>query len=95
MHDSGKISRTNQKIMQNEKKQDQDKVPNVEKEGWNVKELAEESTNEMPDETLRGVLRGDAKPDNADEKDIVGATDPNDTPRGREDNKNEETRSDS
>lgn len=59
--------------------------PEVEREEWNAETLADESVNQMPDESLRQILRGDeSDKDNSDDKDIVGASDSADTPEGRE-----------
>ena len=42
-----------------QKKQDIDEVPNVEKEGWNAKKLAEEAVNEEPDDIVQKIEEGD------------------------------------
>ncbi len=78
--------------MQSETKNDQEKVPNVNRQGWNVQEVAEESVNQSSDEITRQVLRGDEAKGDADERDIVGGVDSNDTPHGREEAKKNETR---
>ncbi|MCY7374392.1 MAG: hypothetical protein LH472_00255 [Pyrinomonadaceae bacterium] len=81
--------------MQSETKQNQEKVPNVNQEGWNIAQVAEESTNKPSDEMVREVLRGDESKGDADERDVVGSVDSNETPQGREEAKKDETRSDS
>lgn len=68
-------------------KQDKDKVPNTNRQSWNARDLAEESSNEEPDETLRKVLRGNEKQGNPDERDVAGAADSDETPQGREESK--------
>ena len=68
-------------------KQDEEKVPNVKRENWSAQELAEQSANQEPDETLRKVLRGDESKGNPDNRDVVGAVNSDETPHGREENK--------
>lgn len=80
--------------MPTEQKQESEKMPEVEREDWNIKEIAEESTNKPADETLREVLRGDESRGDADERDVVGGSDSDDTPQGREEAK-KDTESDS
>ncbi len=80
--------------MQNETKNDQEKVPDVNRQGWNVEEVSEESVNKPSDEITREVLRGDETKGDADDRDVVGGVDSNDTPQGREEAKKDETRSD-
>lgn len=81
--------------MNGEPKQNQDKTSNVNREDWNVDELNAESTNKPADETMREVLRGDATKGNADERDVAGSVDSDETPQGREEAKNQETQYDS
>lgn len=57
---------------------------NAEREEWNAEKISEESTNLSPDEIQRQVLRGDETEGNADDRDIVGGADSNETPQGRE-----------
>lgn len=78
--------------MQNETKNDQEKVPDVNRQGWNVEEVSEESVNKSSDEITREVLRGDETEGDADERDIAGAVDSDETPQGREEAKKEETK---
>ena len=70
--------------MQNDKKEN---VPNVEKQGWESREIAEEASNQQSDEITREILRGDETQGNPDERDIVGSVDSEDTPHGREEQK--------
>lgn len=71
--------------------EDKEDVPNIEREGWETKEVAEEGVNESPDDVVRKVLRnGDDDKGDADDKDIAGSTDFEDTPQGREENKKDE-----
>ncbi len=62
--------------------------PKVERDEWNAEALAEESVNQMPDESLRQILRGDetSKVD-SDDADLVGGSQTIDTPQGREEAK--------
>ncbi len=80
--------------MNNETKQDWEKIPGVNREGWDIEQLANESTNKPSDEMLREVLRGDKTKDNADGRDVVGGVDSDETPHGREETKKDETRND-
>ncbi|MGI8469268.1 MAG: hypothetical protein ACR2N3_12530 [Pyrinomonadaceae bacterium] len=70
-------------------KQDEEKIPNANRENWNAQELAKQSANEESDETLRKVLRGNEGLENPDSRDVVGAVDSDETPQGREENKNQ------
>jgi hypothetical protein len=73
--------------MQNKYK-DED-MPNAERDGWNVNDLAQQSTNELPDETLRKTLRGNENKGEPDDRDIVGNVDSKETPQGKEEAKND------
>lgn len=68
-------------------KQDKEKIPNANRENWNVTELAEQSANEESDETMRKVLRGNEEKGNPDDRDVAGAANSDETPQGREENK--------
>ena len=62
--------------------------PQVERGDYDAEQIAEESVNQMPDESLRQMLREDETNKNdADDKDFVGASDAIDTPQGREEAK--------
>ena len=63
------------------------KMPNVERQGWDVKKLNEEGSNQESDDTLRRTLRGNENKGNPDERDIVGSVDSDETPHGREETK--------
>lgn len=69
------------------KKSEISDVPNVQKQGWEVKKLMEESVNELPEDTLQKTLRGNENKGNPDDRDLVGKPDFNETPRGREEAK--------
>ena len=73
--------------MQTEKKKENQEIPNVERENWNVKDIADESTNQPADEILRQTLRGDETEGDAERRDIAGTADKNETPQGREEAK--------
>lgn len=51
-----------------QEKQDINEVPNVEKDGWDAKELAEEAVNEEPDDIVKKIEEG-ADADGIPEKD--------------------------
>lgn len=62
--------------------------PEVERDEWNAEEIADQSVNQMPDEALRQILRGDeTSKEDADADDLVGASPSIDTPQGREEAK--------
>lgn len=73
--------------MQIERQKENEELKNVEREDWNVKDLADEATNKSADETLRQVLRGDETKGDPNERDVVGDSDSIDTPQGREEAK--------
>lgn len=52
-----------------------------------AKEIAEQATNLSPDEIKRQILRGDETEGDADKRDVVGGTNRNETPQGREEAK--------
>ena len=70
-------------------KQDEEKIPDVERENWETEDLVEESSGESADETVRKVLRGNEAQGDADERDVTGAVDSDETPQGSEENKRE------
>ena len=59
------------------------------REGWDSKKLADEASQKDGDEIQRQILRGDESKGNADERDVVGSIDKNETPHGREEAKND------
>ena len=78
--------------MQNKQKNDVEEMPNAERDDLNVKQVADEATNQSTDETLRQFLRGDETRGDADERDVVGGSDSIDTPQGREEAKQDKGR---
>ena len=81
--------------MNDQQKKDQDEVPSVNREGWSADEINAESTNKPADETVREILRGGGSKGDTDNRDIAGSIDSDETPQGREENKKQETRSES
>ncbi len=73
--------------MENESKLNPEQFPDVEKQDWDVEQLAEESTNKPSDEIVREMKRGDETKGDADDRDVVGGVDSEDTPHGREETK--------
>lgn len=74
--------------MQHKTKENSAEFPDVERDQWNAEEIADESVNQMPDESLRQMLRGDeSSKSSADRSDIVGGSPTIDTPQGREEAK--------
>lgn len=71
-------------------KQDENKVPDVKRDGWNAEELAQQSVNEGSDEIVRKVLRGDEEQKgNSDNRDVTGTANSDETPQGSEENKHQ------
>lgn len=59
-------------------------------EGWDkedIKDITDEASNRDADGVLRQTLRGDATKGDADERDVAGSVDFEDTPHGREETK--------
>jgi hypothetical protein len=81
--------------MTNETKPDKNEIPDVNREGLSIEQITDEATNKSSDETLRQVLRGDETKGDADDRDIVGGVNSNETPHGREEAKKDEIRSNS
>ncbi len=81
--------------MPTETKPDKNEIPDVNREGLSIEQITDEATNKSSDETLRQVLRGDETKGDADDRDIVGGVNSNETPHGREEAKKDETRSNS
>lgn len=70
-------------------KKENHNIPDASGEEWSVRELHQQSSNELPDETLRKTARGDEEQGNSDNQDVVGNVNPNETPQGREEAKND------
>lgn len=70
--------------------QKKEKAPGVKRDGWNLRNVSEEASNEQPDDILRKTLRGKDEQGNADERDIAGSVDSDETPQGREESKKAE-----
>jgi hypothetical protein len=70
-------------------KKESPNIPDVNRDEWNVEELHEQGLYDMSDETLRRTLRGNEEVGNPDDRDIVGNVDPNETPQGRREAKND------
>lgn len=70
-----------------EQKDDSEKS-DVRRDGWSADEVSEEAANKEPDEVAREIARGEEEnKENADDRDIVGGADRNETPHGREETK--------
>jgi hypothetical protein len=72
------------KAMLPNKKAETAQTSDSKRDEWSVEQLSEESSNQMPDEILRQVLRGDESKGDADSRDILGSSQTVDTPQGRE-----------
>ncbi len=70
--------------MQSEKS---DKLRPAAKQGWAVKDLADEGSLTDEDQIQRQILRGDESKGDPDERDIAGAVEAQETPHGREETK--------
>jgi hypothetical protein len=69
------------------KKEETSKFPSIEREDWRAEDISNESSNQMSDEIVRQVLRGDESKGSADNRDVVGGSKSIDTPQGREEAK--------
>ncbi len=69
--------------METDKLKEDEEVPQVERQGWSAKSLADEAANKSSDEIVRKMLRGDETEGNPDERDIVGGVESSDTDYGR------------
>jgi len=58
------------------------------REGWDVQKLSDEASQQNTDEIQRETLRGDETKGDANDRDIAGNVDPNETWQGREEAKN-------
>ena len=69
---------------------DGEKIPNVKRDGYSAEEISEEAANKEPDEVTREMNRGgeDDKSE-ADDRDVAGSPDSDETPHGREETKNQ------
>lgn len=65
------------------KKKENDEIQETIRENWNVNEVADEASNQLPDEILRQFLRGDESRGDANARDVVGSSETIDTQPGR------------
>ncbi|MGI8494524.1 MAG: hypothetical protein ACR2L1_04320 [Pyrinomonadaceae bacterium] len=70
-------------------KDENQNIPDVERQGWNVEKLNEESVNEDFDDILRKTLRGNEDEGDSEERDLVGKANSDETPQAKEEAKNE------
>lgn len=68
-------------------KDNEENIPDVERQDWNAEKLVEESANKESDEIVRQMLRGDETEGDADERDVAGSPDSEDTNYGRKQTK--------
>lgn len=73
--------------MDADKKAKYSDYPDMERDNFNVENVSDESVNQMPDEIVRQMLRGDETKGDADDRDIAGRSPTIDTPQGREEAK--------
>ena len=76
--------------MQSKKKPESDEFPKAERDEWDAETVSNEAVNQMPDEIVRQVLRGDESKGEPDDRDIVGSSQTIDTPQGREETKRQD-----
>lgn len=62
--------------------------PEGSREGWKIKDLAEEASQTDVDEIQRQILRGNETKGSADDRDLAGSADSDETSHGREEAKN-------
>ena len=72
-----------------ESKKDLQEIEKDQREGWSIKEVAEQGSQSDTDEIQRQTLRGDESQGNPDNRDYAGSSDSKDTPQGREESKND------
>lgn len=72
------------KVMQNNKNEPNS---NSGTKDLSIKEVANEATNQSPDEIKRQMLRGDETKGSPDDRDVVGNIDSSETWQGREESK--------
>ena len=73
--------------MQPNRKNDTDNFPPTKRDDFDAQEISDQSVNQMSDEILRQMRRGDESAggkEKADDRDIVGGSATIDTPEGRE-----------
>lgn len=62
----------------------------VKRDGWSADKISDEAANKEPDEVTREIARGDEdNKENADDRDIAGSPERDETPHGREETKNQ------
>ncbi|HEY8563084.1 MAG TPA: hypothetical protein VIL74_22090 [Pyrinomonadaceae bacterium] len=59
------------------------------RDGWNMEKLGDEASQKNTDEIQREALRGDETEGDANDRDIAGNIDTNETWQGREEAKND------
>jgi hypothetical protein len=68
--------------------QKDDEKSDVKRDGWSADKISDEAANKEPDEVTREIARGgEDNKDNADDRDIVGSPERDETPHGREETK--------
>ena len=73
--------------MNTQEMKENERTPNVEREGWQAEKLADEASNKESDEIVRQMLRGDESKGDPDERDIAGGTNFENTQYGRKQTK--------
>jgi len=64
-------------------------MTNEQNDTWSPDKLGDEASLKNKDEIQREVLRGGKTPRDADDRDVAGSVDSDDTPHGREEAKND------
>jgi hypothetical protein len=68
--------------------QKDDEKSNVKRDGWSADKISNEAANKEPDEVTREIARGsEQNKDNADDRDVAGSPETDETPHGREETK--------
>ncbi len=81
------------KTMHPNKKAGTAQTSDAKRDEWSAEQLSEESSNQMPDEIFRQVLRGDESKGDPESRDILGSSQIVDTPQGREQAKKKDKKS--
>ena len=72
---------------QSEREFETSEASQTNRQGWNSEKVAAEASGKDADEIQREMKRGGASGEAADERDIAGSVESNDTPQGREEAK--------
>jgi len=84
-----KMVKDMQPPLQSEREFESEEVSQTNRQGWNSDELAAQASGKDADEIQREMKRGGADGAAANERDVAGSVDSDETPQGREEAKND------